>query len=83
MDNYIIFIIYFVIVYLLLKNIRTYNVRCKITKAICRYRIANRIHYNYYIDYNCMESYNRTLFRLWDWGCKRIVNNEYIYDEIK
>ena len=82
MGNYIFFSIYFVILYLILKNIRTYSVRYKICRAICQYRITNRIHYNHYIDYNCMESYNKTLFRLWDWGYKRIVN-KYVYDEIK
>jgi hypothetical protein len=29
-----------------------------------------------------MESYNKTLYRLWDWGYKRIVPKE-IYDRIK
>lgn len=83
MENYILIIIYSVIIYLLIKNFHTFNMRCKISRAICEYRIANHIHYNYYIDYNCMESYGKTLLRLWDWGYKRIVKNEYIYDEIK
>ena len=61
MGNYIFFSIYFVILYLILKNIHTFNMRCKISKAICKYRIANRIHYNYHIDYDCMEPYSKTL----------------------
>jgi len=83
MGKYIFFSIYFVILYLILKNIHTFNMRCKISKAICKYRIANRIHYNYHIDYDCMEPYSKTLLRLWDWGYKRIIKNKYIYDEIK
>ena len=83
MDDYILLIIYSIIIYIFIKNFHTFNMRCKISEAIYNYRIANRIHYNYYIDYNCMEPYNKTLFRLWDWGYKRIVKNEYIYDEIK
>lgn len=78
----IVWFIYFLTLYLIIKNFRTYNVRYHISRAICQYRIANRIHYNHYIDYNCMESYWKTLFRLWDWGHKRIVN-KYVYDEIK
>lgn len=83
MGNYILVTIYSLIIYLLIKNFYTFKIRCKISRAICEYRIANCIHYNYYIDYNCMEPYGKTLLRLWDWGCKRIVKNKYIYDEIK
>lgn len=78
-------LIWFVLIttfYLILKNIRTYYVRSKIAMAICQYRIHNTIHYNHYIDTNQMEDYNKTLFRLWDWSYKRIVN-KYVYDEIK
>ena len=83
MGNYILLIIYSAIIYIFIKNFHTLKMRYKISEAIHDYRIANRIHYNYYIDYDCMESYYKTLFRLWDWGYKRIVKNEYIYDEIK
>lgn len=32
--------------------------------------------------YESMEPYDRTLLRLWDWGCKRILPSD-VYDEIK
>lgn len=69
-------------IYMILKNCRTFYVRSKIITAIWYYRIDNLTQYNHYIDYNYMESYNKTLFRLWDWGCKRIVPKE-IYNRIK
>ena len=33
------------------------------------------------IDFSVMESYNRTLFRLYDWGYKHIVPPD-VYDRI-
>jgi hypothetical protein len=29
--------------------------------------------YSYLVDYNDEESYEKTLFRLWDWGYTRIL----------
>ena len=71
-----------VTIYMILKNSRTFYVRSKIITAICYYRIDHPIQHDHHIDYGCMESYTKTLFRLWDWGCKRIVN-KYAYNEIK
>lgn len=68
-------------VYLFIKNLWTYHVRSKIATAIYQYQINNPIQYNYYVTYD-LEYYNKTLFRLWDWGYKRIVPKE-IYDRIK
>ena len=82
MSDYDILFILGLIIYLLIKNFNTFNMRCKISRAICEYRINNGIRYNCYIDYDCMETYGKTLLRLWDWGYKRIVN-KYVYDEIK
>lgn len=33
-----------------------------------------------YID--SVEDFDKTVFRLWDWGCTRIVP-EYVYEDIK
>ena len=76
------YMISFLTLYLAIKNVRTYCVRRRISRAIYKYRQANLIHYNRYVDYNCMETCEKTLFRLWDWGYKRIVPKE-IYNIIK
>lgn len=57
-------------VFMLVKNEITCKHRLKICKAIDRYRNPELV------DYDDMESYDDTLFRLWDWGYTRILPKE-------
>ena len=59
------------------KNARTFTMHRKLGDAIYRYHIAcvmdgdfEAVHK---VDYHDMESYEATLFRLWDWGYSRIL----------
>lgn len=79
---YLIWFIRFICIFLVVKNIRTYFVRSKVAMAICQYRIDNAVSVSYWINTDRMEDYNKTLFRFWDWGYKRIVPKE-IYNRIK
>jgi hypothetical protein len=59
--------------------------RTKIRDAIHEYHyelIRKRRFGSYKVDYNDMETYNQTLFRLWDWGPTRILPPEK-YEIIK
>lgn len=78
----LIWFIMFICIFLVVKNIRTYFVRSKVAMAICQYRIDNVVSVSYWINTDRMEDYNKTLFRFWDWGYKRIVPKE-IYNRIK
>jgi hypothetical protein len=82
MIDYLIYFIIFICIFLVVKNIRTYDVRSKVATAICQYRIDNDVSVSYWINTDRMEDYNKTLFRFWDWGYKRIVPKE-IYNRIK
>ena len=82
MIEYLIWFILFICIFLVVKNIRTYFVRSKVAMAICQYRIDNVFSVSHWINTDRMEDYNKTLFRLWDWGYKRIVPKE-IYNRIK
>lgn len=46
--------------------------------AISKYRISliNQHLYEPEVDYKDKESFEKTLFRLWDWGYKRILPKE-------
>lgn len=66
---------------LLIKNYVTYNQHTKISNAIFAYNMYLIINGDYCIgnnsvNYDDMESYESTLFRLWDWGCTRILPKE-------
>lgn len=61
---------------LLLKNENTYKQHKIILQAIYNYRIdlhSKGIHYEIRVNYDDMESYNKTFYRLWDWGYKNIL----------
>ena len=60
-----------------LKNLNTYYKRHKIIEAI-GYYVCKCISDNLEPDvsFNDMESYNRTLCRLWDWSYTRILPKE-------
>jgi hypothetical protein len=67
--------------YLNLKNLNTRMERLKIIHAILHYNVYSQT--GDYISANdVMEPYEQTLFRVWDWGYKRIVDSE-IYYKIK
>lgn len=59
------------------KNDVTYKNHKIITDAIYNYRVDMIISGKYeqrdLVDYQDMETYNKTLFRLWDWGYKKIL----------
>lgn len=61
-------------VILLVKNEVTYRNMIIITKAIRDYNyeeiIENRL---IFVDYDDMESYQKVLFRIWDWGYENIL----------
>lgn len=72
-------------VLLLAKNINTFRQHVLISTAVRDYHldlIARGVYdtlTNFPVDYDDMESYGRTLWRLWDWGYKRILpRDKYI-----
>lgn len=74
----------FLSIMFMLKVDNAYYQRRKVMYAIHGYNlrmIDNNTRENS-IRFECMESFNSTLYRLWDWGCKRIVPNN-IYEKIK
>jgi hypothetical protein len=69
--------------FILVKNENTCKQRKKINKAIYHYRIfCAREKITAEVDYVDNENYDKTLFRLWDWGCTRILPKEK-YEIIK
>lgn len=81
--------IWLLLIIFLIKNERTYKQRVKIIKAIKKYNVDiidecySYEEYKYMsIRYDCIEKYEETLFRFWDWGNKRIVPKE-VYEKIK
>lgn len=60
------------------KDNNTYRNRMKIEHAIFRFRTEKIEHdeRNIPVDYDDMEDYKKTLFRIWDWGCSRILPPE-------
>lgn len=48
--------------------------RQRIINAIYQYR--RETIYGVSVNYDHMEDFYTTLFRIWDWGCKRIVPKE-------
>ena len=52
-----------------------YRNRAKILNAIFKYNEDRINHYDYenLISYDCLEDFEKTARRLWDFGCKRIV----------
>ena len=60
-------------IYIMIKNDNTYNKREIIAHAIFCLRIRD---YDTKVNYDNMEDYNKTLFRLFDWGYNNIINKE-------
>lgn len=80
------FIILLLDIVLIFKNSNTFENHNKVSDAIYKYNVY--IIYNEktwedkLIEYDCMESYNKTFFRLYDWGYQRIVSKD-VYEKIK
>lgn len=72
-----IFIALFYLVMLAKLSVTMEN-RLIITQAIFKYQLdASKCEeFEWTVDYSDMESYDRTLWRLWDWGYKRILPKE-------
>ena len=58
-----------------IKNGVTFRAHMTISYAIHRYTTEQILNERYEFDvtYDDMESYEKTLFRIWDWGYKRIL----------
>lgn len=67
-------------VFMIAKNGNTYRCHMLITEAIGLYhldKIAKReFDYEADVDYDDEEPYDKTLWRLWDWGYTRILPPE-------
>ena len=74
--KYILVFILFMLLYIAVKNANTAKKRYLIIAAIFKHNmhwIEMGIGRPFVIDYPDMESYYKTLFRLWDWGYTRIL----------
>lgn len=71
-------------IFMVVKNNNTLNKRFIIINAIFEYNvdIINGIVIGSLMSYDDMESYDRTLWRLWDFGYKRILPKDK-YELIK
>lgn len=73
-------------IFLILKNENTWKMQKMILDAIHKYNsymIWNgELNEDKLIEFDCMEDYNKTLLRLYDWGFKRIVSKD-VYEKIK
>lgn len=71
-------------IFMAVKNNNTLNKRFIITNAIFEYNvdIINGIVIGSLMSYDDIESYDRTLWRLWDWGYKHILPKDK-YELIK
>ena len=79
----------FIVIYLLFilfmatlfaKNNRTSQTRSLIIKAIHDYNVCQILNdpLEDLIDYDVMEGYDKTLWRLWDWGYENIVPSDVL-----
>lgn len=77
-------IVALITIFILVKNNNTLNKRFIIINAIFEYNvdIINGIVIGSLMSYDDMESYDRTLWRLWDWGYKHILPKDK-YELIK
>ena len=62
-------------VILYFKNINTYKNHIILLNAIAKHNYAAMLEdqYDKCINYDCIESYYKTLFNLFDWGYKNLV----------
>lgn len=61
------------------KNQVTFMQHVRITNAIYNYHmdLINHRHFGEYeVHYEDEEDYDKTMWRLWDWGCTRILPKE-------
>lgn len=77
-------IVALITIFMMVKNNNTLNKRFIIADAIFEYNvdIINGIVIGSLMSYDDMESYDRTLWRLWDWGYKHILPKDK-YELIK
>ena len=63
-----------------LKNETTFRARTRITDAIFKYHMHCIVSNNYegarLVAFEDMESYDATMYRIWDWGYTRILPPE-------
>lgn len=62
-----------------IKNFKTSSNRMKVINAIGNYHvylIDNNSLSDSQVEYEDIESYYKTLYRIWDWGCTRILPKE-------
>lgn len=71
------------LILLMFKNQNTYRQRKKIMDAIYAYnlRCCKEKRFNEVVSFDCMRSYESSLFDIFDWGNKRIVP-EHVYNLI-
>ena len=66
----------------LIKNTNTYIQQNKIVDAIYDFAFSTGNFGMAMVYMDSMEDYDLTFYRLWDWGCTRIVPKD-VYNEIK
>lgn len=68
-------------VFLMAKNYNACKNRCKIIDAICSYKLHlfSLGIFDHTDLYSKMESYDSTMYRLWDWGYTRILPPKYFW----
>lgn len=71
-------ILWVVVGVLAIKNDVTFRNHKIIGDAIFRFKmdLIKHGHYISPVSYDDMEPYGKTLFRIWDWGCSRILPPE-------
>lgn len=64
--------------FMLVRCENAYRNRIKIINAIFKYNEDRINHYDYenLISYDCLEDFEKTTRRLWDFGYKRIVSED-------
>lgn len=67
----------FFLLILLVKNDITCRMHLKINDAIYAYKMARLSEYDFegmdIVEFSDVEKYDKTLFRIWDWGYTRIL----------
>ena len=65
-------------VFMLIKTENAFKCQILITHAICLYHLdkIDKCEFDYEVDYGDEEPYEKTLWRLWDWGYTRILPPE-------
>lgn len=65
-------------IFMIIKNENAYQQHMLITYAIGLYQLdkIDKREYDYEVDFHDEEPYDKTLWRLWDWGYTRILPPE-------